>query len=71
MVEDTTAPLPSATTGLGDPDDKVVRELDVYLCNGELGAQASGAGRGTRRQAAAAAASLAGSATLWCAVSSG
>lgn len=36
-VEDTTSLQPSAH-GLPEPEDRIVRELDVYLCNGELGA---------------------------------
>lgn len=54
VLPDSTTVVPTETHGLPGEDDKIVRELDVYLLQGELG-------QGTQaRRAAAAAAVLPG-----------
>jgi hypothetical protein len=40
VMHDTTTVQPSTSMGLPEEDDKVVRELDVYLCSSELGSGA-------------------------------
>jgi hypothetical protein len=50
MVLDSTTAQPTETQGLPGTDDKIVRELDVYVLKGALGqdVQASAAAAGSR-----------------------
>ena len=61
----TSLQVPSEADGLPDASDRVVRELDVYLVNGELGS-ATQVRRGLLGSAAAAAAAAAAAGSADC-----